>query len=240
MTDLLSRWAGRPWAWVALGLLLLALVLAALRYAPLFAVEQIRVSGNDQVSSDDVVTAADVPDGTRVLTAPLDDIAERIESLDAVADATVTRDWPNGLTVVVRERRPVGYVTIDDRAGLVGSDGRVYRIEDDVPRDLPKLPDAAVGAVGDPYRDRLAPASVAAFETAVSLPRGLQRAIAAVSTSSDGEVVLTDDDGVTITWGTSESGPAKARVVALLMQRPGWGQSVTSVDVTSPQAPALG
>lgn len=239
MTGLLTRWASRPWAWVVLGVMLLSLLFVGLRYAPLFSVEQISVSGNDQVSSADVVEAAAVPDGTRVLTAPLDTIAGRIESLDAVADATVTRDWPNGLTVVVRERRPVGYVTIDDRIGLVGSDGAVYRIEDDVPRDLPQLPDAAVGAVGDPYRDRLAPASVEAFEAAATLPRRLQHSIRTISTSPDGEVVLVDDDGVTITWGSSESGASKARVVALLMKRAGWGRSFTSVDVTAPQAPAL-
>ena len=232
-------WLGRPWVWVCLGVLVLGLLFVALRYAPIFTVESIKVTGNDQVSSSDVVAAAAVPNGTHVLTAPLAQIAGRIESLDAVADATVTRDWPNGLKVVVRERRPVGYVTMTDGVGLVGSDGSVFRIETSAPHDLPQLPDVAVGAVGDPYRDRLAPADVAAFETAVALPARLQRAISSVATSVDGQVALTDDEGVTITWGTSADSATKARVVELLMRRPTWGSDVTSVDVSAPQAPAL-
>jgi len=242
--EALRRWAGRPWAWVVLGVVLLALLFAGLRYAPMFSVESITVAGNRQVSSADVVKAAAVPSGTRVLTAPLSEIAERIESLDAVAEATVTRDWPNGLEVVVRERRPVGYVTIGDsdigssQVGLVGSDGAVYRIEDAAPRRLPQLPDAAVAAVGDPYRDRLAPESVAAFETAVALPVRLQRAISTIGTAADGQVTLTDRKGVTITWGSSASSASKARVVHLLMQRPGWGSTFLFVDVSAPQAPA--
>ena len=45
------------------------------------------MAGNEQVTADAVVAAASVPDGTRVLTAPLDEIANRVESLDAVASA---------------------------------------------------------------------------------------------------------------------------------------------------------
>jgi cell division protein FtsQ len=239
-TNAFSRLAGRPWAWVVLGVVALGLVLAGLRYAPFFSVEQISVSGNDQVTSSQVVQAAAVPDGTRVLTAPLDDIAGRIESLDAVADATVTRDWPNGLKVVVRERRPVGYVTLDNGVGLVGSDGQVYRVEPAAPRQLPQLPDAAVGRVGDSYRGRLAPLSVAAFDVAVSLPLALQRQVREVAATPDGDVLLTADDGVTIAWGGSDHSAAKAHVVMLLLRRPGWGSQFREVDVSAPQAPALG
>ena len=108
--SVLAAWMRRPWVWVLCGVLVLIVIAGTLRYAPLFSVEKITVSGNQQVTSDAVVAAASVPDGTRVLTAPLDQIASRVESLDAVAQAKVTRDWPNGLKIVVRERRPVGYV----------------------------------------------------------------------------------------------------------------------------------
>ena len=38
---------------------------------------------------------------------------------------------------MVRERRPVGYVALDDGVGLVGSDGSVYRRTVEPPNDLP-------------------------------------------------------------------------------------------------------
>ncbi|MFL6179695.1 MAG: cell division protein FtsQ/DivIB [Actinomycetes bacterium] len=233
------QWVRRPWAWVLFGVLVLATFAAVLRYAPLFSVENIAVAGNEQVTSDAVVAAASVPDGTRMLTAPLDEIANRVESLDAVASARVTRDWPNGLKIVVRERRPVGYVALDDGFGLVGSDGSVYSEEEKAPTDLPRLPDAAVGAIGDPYESRLDAASVHAFEVATMLPRKLQKSVAEVATASDDMVVVTTDDGVVVRWGSSESSTTKARVVALLMKRPGWGTQFTDVDVSAPNAPAL-
>lgn len=233
------EWTRRPWAWVLFGVLLLVILAGVLRYAPVFSVEKITVAGNEQVTSDAVVAAASVPDGTRVLTAPLDEIANRVESLDAVASARVTRDWPNGLKIVVRERRPVGYVALDDGVGLIGSDGSVYREESKAPSDLPRLPDAAVGGVGDPYASRLDAASVHAFEVATMLPRTLQKSVAEVATANDDMVVLTTDDGVVVRWGSSESSKTKAQVVALLMKRPGWGSQFTDVDVSAPNAPAL-
>jgi cell division protein FtsQ len=223
-------------------LLVLGAIAAVLRFAPLFTVEKITVDGNSQVTAEAVVDAAAVPDGTRVLTAPLDQIASRVESLDAIAQARVTRDWPNGLTIVVHERRPVGYVSLDggdDKYGLVGSDGSVYRTETDVPDDLPQLPDAAVSEQGDSYRDRLAPLAVPAFDVAVALPRALQHSIATISAGEDGGVTMTSDDGVAITWGASAANALKGHVVALLMRRPGWGSQFTEVDVTAPETPAL-
>jgi cell division protein FtsQ len=235
----IRRLAAQPWAWVVLGVLVLALLLACLRYAPLFSVEQISVTGNQQVTSAEVVAAADIAPGTRVLDAPLDAIAGRVESLDAVADATVTRNWPNGLRVVVHERRPVGYVRMSEGFGLVGSDGSVYRVESAAPRNLPQLPDATVAQVGDPYRSRMAPTTVPAFEVATALPHRLQRRLGSVSTTSDGAVVMTDDAGVTLSWGDSQQNATKAEVVLLLMAHKGWGTEVTAVDVSAPQAPAL-
>jgi cell division protein FtsQ len=225
--------------WVLFGVMMLAVIAAALRFAPLFSVEKITVSGNQQVTSEAVLAAASVPSGTRVLTAPLDQIASRVESHDAVAEAKVTRDWPNGLKIVVHERRPVGFVTLDGGVGLVGSDGFVYREEKEAPSDLPQLPDAPVSGVGDPYQSRLDAASVPAFEVATLLPRELQKTVSSVAGSSDGLVVLSTDDGVVVHWGSSDSSREKAHVVSLLMKRPGWGSQITDVDVSAPNAPAL-
>jgi cell division protein FtsQ len=224
---------------VLCGVVILVVIAATLRYAPLFSVEKITVTGNEQVTSDAVVAAASVPDGTRVLTAPLDQIASRVESLDAVAQAKVTRDWPNGLKIVVRERQPVGYVTLDGGVGLVGSDGFVYREEKSVPRDLPRLPDAPVGGAGDPYESRLDAASVPAFEVAVLLPHQLQKRVSSIAVEGDGVVVLNAADGVLVRWGSSDSSKEKAHVVLLLMKRPGWGSQFTDVNVSAPNAPAL-
>lgn len=238
-------WLRRPWVWGVVALLVLGGSAAALRFAPLFEVEQITVAGNEQVTEDEVRAAASVADSTALLTVPVDEVAARIETLDAVASARVTRDWPDTVRIVVRERRPIGYAISGSTVVLVGSDGVMYREYDGVPRDLPRLVPTVTGSVGDAYvaaadagSDSGSDADVA-FAVASSLPPGLRRAVDAVEVGDGGEVQVTFKDGVVVDWGASTANDRKAEVVTLLRTRGGWGRSFTAVDVSVPDAPAL-
>ena len=235
----IGGWLRRPWAWVVVGIAILALIVAALRFTPFFAVSEVTVTGNEQVTSDQVLTAAEVSDGAPLLTAPLSTIEQRVESLDAVADARVVRDWPNTLKIVVRERRPVGFVTTAAGVGLVGSDGLIYRIDDREPDDLPSLPSAPIDDVGAGYTTQLDAPGLAAFDVAVALPRALQRSVASVDAADERSVELTFDDGVVVRWGSSGESEQKSHVVEVMRQRPGWATQFTVLDVTSPDAPAF-
>jgi len=180
-----------------------------------------------------------VSDGTPLLTAPLSTIEERVESLDAVADASVVRDWPNALKIVVRERRPVGFVTTSAGVGLIGSDGLIYRIDEREPDDLPSLPGASGDDVGTGYTRQLDAGGLAAFDVAVALPPALQRSVASVDAADDRSVEVTFDDGVVVRWGSSGESDAKGDVVKVMRERPGWATQFTVLDVSSPDAPAF-
>jgi cell division protein FtsQ len=237
-------WLRRPWFWGVVVLVTLGAAATALRFAPFFEVEQITVAGNEQVTEDEVRAAASVAQSAALLTVPVDEVAERIESLDAVASARVMRDWPDTVRIVVKERRPVGYVTTGSTVLLVGSDAVLYRAVDDVPRDLPQLPFTAVdAAVGDSYGSSsdttTSAAADAAFTVATALPPGLRRAIESISVGDDADVQVTFADGVVVDWGSSTASDRKAEVVALLRGRGGWGRTFQAVDVSVPEAPAL-
>lgn len=240
MSATLLRLAQRPWVWIAIACCVVALIASALRFAPLFRVEHIDVVGNAQVSSEDVIAAAAVPDSTALLALPTDEIESRVETLDAVAGARVVRDWPDRVKIVVRERRPVGYVQNSGAVGLVGSDGSVYREQVEVPTDLPQLPTVPgiSSQVGDAYSDAVGETESAVFDVAVSLPRVLQRRVVALSGDSARTVQLTFADGVVVEWGSPGSADQKATVVQALRSKPGWGTAFTVVDVTAPDAPA--
>ncbi|MCZ3387924.1 MAG: FtsQ-type POTRA domain-containing protein [Actinomycetia bacterium] len=237
----LLRWARRPWVWVVIVVLLVASTFLALRFAPVFRVEHIDVLGNSQVSADEVLSAAQVSDSTPLLDLPVDEIESRIESLDAVAGARVVRDWPDSVKIVVRERRPVGYVQTVNGVGLVGSDGSIYRELEEAPNDLPELPALAAGpaGVGDSYQAGADETDSAVFDVAGSLPRSLQRPVDTITADSARTVLLTFGDGVVVEWGSPGSGDEKSTVVEALRKRPGWGTSFTVVDVTAPEAPAF-
>lgn len=237
VVDVAGRWARRPWAWAVVVLVLGAALAAALRYAPVFEVERIAVVGNDQVSADQVLQAADVPAGTALMSVPVHAIEQRVETLDVVASASVTREWPDAVRIEVRERRVVGYIALTDGVGLVGSDGTVYRRQSEVPRTLPALTGVS-GAVGSVVTSGEA-SSAAVFAVAASLPRELLHAVAQVEADAARDVRVVFDDGVVVTWGSAASAAQKASVVTLLRERDGWGRAFTRVDVSAPDAPAL-
>lgn len=234
-----ARWVRRPWFWVAVVLLLGAALAASLRYAPYFEVERVSVVGADQVSVDQVLAVAEVPDGSALMSVPVHTIEQRIESLDAVASARVTREWPDAVRIEVRERSVVGYVALaDGGTGLVGSDGTVYRRQSEVPRSVPALV-GVTGAVGATVPSEGDASSAAVFAVAASLPRELQRAAAQVEADTARDVRVVFDDGVVVTWGSAASAAQKVSVVGVLRERPAWGRAFTRVDVSAPDAPAL-
>lgn len=235
----LPAWVRRPWVWALVAALAIGLGVVALRYAPWLRIEHVTVNGNQQVSSTEVLDAAQVSVGEALVNVPLDTIEQRVESLDAVASADATRDWPDGIVIAVRERHAVGYVRTATGANLVGSDATAYREVSRLPTDLPEL----VGLTGDVSSSVTAgtdAAGAAVFTVAESLPRWLQRKVARIEADGARQVRLLLDDGVVVTWGGASGAEQKATVIGLLRQRRDWGSGITAVDVSAPDAPALG
>lgn len=233
-----TRWARRPWVLAVLVALLGVAVAAVVRFTPLFEISRVSVVGNEQVSADEVLAVAGVDDGTPLLTLPVETIEQRIETLDAVASAAVSRQWPDAVRIVVEERRAVGYVELGDAVGLVGSDGTVFRQDSEVPRAVPEL--VGVGAaVGESVTAETDAGAAAVFAVASTLPTGLQRHVERIEADDPRRVRLLLDDGVAVTWGSAGGAEQKSSVVMLLRERRGWGRDVTSVDVSAPDAPAL-
>ena len=228
----------RPWAWGVLLLVVVVLMVTVLRFAPFFRVQHVDVQGNSQVSVDEVVAAANVSEDGSLMTMPLDEIAARVETLDAVAGARVTRDWPNRVEIVVRERRPVGFIARGSDVVLIGSDGSLYRQQGEQPEDIPQLPDASA-AVGDSYPESVDDAARAAYEVAAALPAALRRTVASIDATSPQTTRLVFPDGVVVEWGMPAEAEQKAAVVKALRDRQGWGTAFTKVDVSAPEAPAL-
>ena len=240
MNVLVQRWVRSPWVWAALAVLLTAGLVAALRFAPIFRVQHVDVLGNSQVSADEVIAAAQVSDTAALLALPVNEIESRVESLDAVAGARVVRDWPNRVRIVVRERRPVGYVMSTSSVLVVGSDGLLYGEQPKPPRDVPEL--GAGGAtslsLGDDYVDAADDTQQAVFDVASALPTKLQRAVTQVAATGPRTVQLRFANGVVVEWGPPAAAEQKVAVVEALRGREGWGTKFTVVNVSAPEAPA--
>ncbi len=81
------------------------------------------MTGADTVPEATIIQVAEAPIGTPLAKVDLNAIAERVRSIQSVADAQVTRAWPNQLEIVVTERVPVVVVTDGKQFELVDATG---------------------------------------------------------------------------------------------------------------------
>jgi hypothetical protein len=104
---------------------------------PYFRIAEVRVEGNLQVASGDVVAGLGLAPGTSILEADLADLSRRLRQNPWIKEAQVRRQLPITLIIHVVERVPEA-VFVADRRYLLSADGVILsELEGD---DLPTLP----------------------------------------------------------------------------------------------------
>lgn len=203
-------------AWVLLG-------------SGLFAVRTVAVSGAHLVPASEVIAAADVPLGTPLAQVNTAAAAHRIEAIRQVAAASVSASWPDGLDIVVRERKPEFVVRMAGGGyDLIGAAGVIVSWSRTKPASLPAYVTSATGSAlrGD-ARVRAASAVLA------ELPQWLSGSVASVAVSGTaktaGAVTLDLSDGKTVVWGGTNRAAEKARELAILI-----GGQATYFNVSAP------
>jgi cell division protein FtsQ len=220
----LVRWRSwLPWA-IGGGLVLLAgLVVWLFYYSSAFAVHGVRVSGADTVPVATIEQTAAAPVGTPLAKVDLRSIADRVRTITAVADAQVTRAWPDKVVIVVTERVPVVVVTDGSRYELVDATGTTFKT---VPNHPAGLPEAKVTGV----RRDVTVHSVVTVSAA--LPNPLRAQVSSISAASPDSITLNLGSGVKVVWGSSDDSARKAGVLSVLMKR-----SAKVYDVSAPDLP---
>lgn len=207
-----SRWRAAFFALAAVGII--GGVTWALLGSKLFVVRSIAVTGTRLVPKSEVSGVADVPLGTALAGIDTDAVARRVESIRQVASATVSKSWPDGLTITVRERVPAVAVRMSGGGyDLVDSAGVIVRWSRTRPAGLPRLSTSVPGSElrGDP-------GVTMAAAVLGELPRWLSGSVASVTSSEP--VTLRLRDGKTVVWGGTDRAAVKGRELAILMRDP--------------------
>ena len=219
---------------VALTVVVLALGVWTVVGSPLFAVKQIDVTGARYLEQETIRQLAGVPLGTNVLRVPVEEATGLLEEHPWIAWAEVSRNLPAGITISVRERRPVGWVTGAQGTALLSADATVLDVQDSVPADLPSL--------GDPT-GALAPGAgvprSAALRLAASMPDSLLERTEVVREIL-GELLVDLRTGERVSYGAPADLEAKNRAVLAML---GWAEeraiAIEGIDVSIPEAPTL-
>jgi cell division protein FtsQ len=220
----LVRWRSwLPWAIGGALAVLAAAIVWLFYYSSAFAVAGVRVSGADTVPVATIEQEAAAPVGTPLAKVDLRSIADRVRTIPAVADAQVTRAWPNKIVIVVTERVPVVVVTDGSQFELVDATGTSFKT---VPNRPAGLPEAKVtGTRRDVTVRSLVTVSAA-------LPDTLRAQVRSISAESPDSITLNLSSGVKVVWGSSDDSERKAEVLSVLMKR-----KATVYDVSAPDLP---
>jgi cell division protein FtsQ len=227
-----DRKTPRSWRRKALALTAIVLVLTFLGaslwivyFSSVLVTKRVNVVGIHELTPAQVSLAVQIPLGVPLARQDLGEIVARATTLPAVEAATVTRNWPNTITVSVVERRPVlamhqpgGYVIVD-RLGVA------YQTQLTLP---PNIVLAEVNPGDAPLLSEVA-------IVAAALPDALRRKVNLITASNRESIALILGSGPSVTWGNSADSELKAQVVLALLKR----KPQTSIDVSSPHNPAV-
>jgi cell division protein FtsQ len=198
----------------------------------LFVVRSVTVTGTHLLTPEQVISAADVPLGTPLLSVDAGTVTSRVEAAHpVVASVTVTEDWPDHLVIAVTERVPA--IAIRMAGGgydLVDPSGVIVRWTKARPAALPVFVTTAAGSA---LALRGNPEVVAAAGVLAELQPWLARQVAEVSAATvaagPDQVTLDLRDGKTVQWGSPGNAAQKNRELSILL--PG---QVHEVDVSTP------
>ncbi len=224
--------AGRksdPWKTAFFGVMTVAIVAGAgwaLLGSSLLVVRSVQAAGTPLVPRSGILRAAGIRIGTPLIRVNTGQVARRVEQIAQIQSARVTRNWPDRVTIVVRDRTPALAVAASGRYALVDQSGVVVLWVAARPTGMPLLADPPAGSTA---RLRGDPAVRAAVTVLRQVPASLRRRIRAVRAPAADAVTLELRGRIVVLWGGTDRPAAKAAELAALMR-----SHAVNYDVSDP------
>lgn len=245
------RLVRRAAAWLCVGLLVAALggTLASgtrwLLTAPRFAVERVEVSGQSQLSVEQVVAVSGLTPGQNLFRLDTRRAVEGVEALPTVRRAELVRTFPNRVTLLVDERQPFVLVRAGGLGGRArgpsGTAGAFYWVDEQgvplgaetraVALNAPVVSAADDLAAAGPTLSERVTAGVALVRTLMRAQNPLLQEISEVDVSRPEGPVLYLLDGVEVRLGSEDWDDRLGRLGGVLAQLRASGQGATSIDL---------
>ena len=223
------RWfqsRGRRVALAGGGALVVALVVWLLYFSSLFAVHHVSVSGEQSMTSAEIEAAAKVPFDTPLIEANLDQIRRRVQAIPGVRSATVSRSWPQTISITVTERVPIAVVSTPGGLRNIDATGVMFGRMSRRPAGLPLI--QLSGTV-----DKSALRGAAAV--AASLPSSILKQVRSITVRTMDDIRLNLTQGRRVRWGSANDSTTKAEVATDLLRL---GKRI--IDVSVPSNPTTG
>ena len=222
-------------ALVVLGVVVVVVVGWSALHSRLFAARVVTVVGAVHTPVRQIVAAAGLSGDPPLLDVGAGAVAG-VERLPWIASATVTREWPDGVRIAVRERTPVAAVQEAPATtgwALVDRTGKVLAVRAQ-PTGLPRV----VGARPAGRPGSTAGGLRAALRVVTSLPKAFADQVATVTQDRGGDVTLELTSTLTVYLGSTGQLSQKYEDVAAILK----GADLTAgstIDVAAPETPVV-
>lgn len=166
----------------------------------------------------------------------LDTVGLRDEVLEVpgVREARVTREWPQGLAVVLVAREPVAAVPEQPSEAVPGQTGFALLDMDGVQVGRVDAAPAGLPVVDVPVGDKRTLGAV--LSVLQQLPADLLAQVGDVSARTQDTVTMKLRDGVRVDWGSASETPLKIAVLSALRASPA-AAGAAVIDVSAPRLP---
>ncbi len=235
-----------------------AFVVVKIAMDPAFQLGSVSVTGAGRTSEEEVLRAAALPAGRNVWFLDTASAAARVETLPWVRSASIERQWPNVVTIVIVERvaaarvellnaGPKGPAPHEGSTGpapqyaLVDAELRVLAVEQTDERDagLPLLSvQPAPPRLDSPGSDVRTPELAQALDAAQRLIR-LGVRISEVESRPATGIGFTTASRLRVLFGTTDDLERKVALLAAISKRIAHPDEVAYVDLRSAAAPTV-
>jgi cell division protein FtsQ len=206
--------------------LVIAVLIWLIWFSPALVARSVDVQGTSQISSQDVVQAANVPLGTPLVRLDTEAIKQRVLDLPPIEEVSVHRTLTGVVRIQVQEARPAYAIHTDGHYLIVSDEGRGY-LTADTQGDLIVV---TIAHDDSPSSGRL---MKDAATIVLALPEVVSSDLVSLSGETPDSFTIVLRDGRRILWGSSEESELKAQVITGLLDI-----KATYYDVSSPSHPS--
>lgn len=186
-----------------------------------FIAQEVTITGNSRLSTEQVSAAAAVPIGNSLMSINPGVITEQLQALPEIKVATVERGWPHSILITVTERTPIAVAATSTGFNLIDADGLNAGTVASPPAGL-----LVISAQPD------SPAMTNAIQALAAIP--VEWAITGLSAPTPDSVVATLASGVVVTLGSGERAADKVEVAQALIEK-----GYKTINVSAPDVPTV-
>jgi cell division protein FtsQ len=189
----------------------------ALLQSPLLTAQDVRVRGTDTLDTAALVEISGLR-GKSLLNLPVEDARDRLLSVPQVRSVSISKTFPQTVTLSIEERRPAAFWSVGGRDYVVDIDG--YVLNAGVPSGpAPRIIEPDSARVMGPG-DRVHPDAVAlALRLMHESPRFLNQDVVSIEYRQDVGVAAVFAGGMRVTFGDERSYEYKVAVLRNLLDK---------------------